>query len=244
MKRRPGLKYSTIVCAVGCIAATVFWAGKVSADRLYLSPSRPKIERFENRLHSGEIRFDGSAGVQSGDTIDVAEFLLVTQPSCLTTFQNTRIFSAPLIGKAGADGDWVFLAGVRSKMPAEFGRKGPMLHETEDDPGPADWYYTVEMLFIPRDNWNIRASLAFDSDDIREALVVPSQRLDPLHLGVAISYDYGSRSPIILDLGYGRLPVERRDSGNLIGSEKPDQAQPGEAHSETWVVSACLNIQF
>ena len=244
MIRRYSLNYSIVIFVVGCIAAMMDWADSVSADRLLLNPAVPGIERIESNRLSGVLRLKKAGEAHSRRTNDVTEFLLVTKQACLTTFRNIGFPATPLLGKAGENGDWVFLAGVSSNKADGLGKEGPLLIETANGLGPADWYYTIEMLIIPRDNWSIRASLAFDSADIHGALVVPSQRLDPLHIGVAISFDYGSRSPMVLDLGYGRLPMERRVPSIVSASDKPDQAQSAEADSGNWVVSACLNIQF
>ena len=244
MIRQHGIKYSTFISLVGCIAAMVSWVDSAAGDRLLLSHTVPKIERFESHHNSGELELKNVAEVKSKNTFDASGLLLVTKRSCLATFRNIEFPTAPLLGKAGEDGDWVLLAGVSWNKANGFGKEGPILFDTADGHGLVNWYYTVEMLFIPRDRWSIRASLAFDSADIHDTLVVPTQKLDPLHIGVAIAFDYGAQNPMVLDLGYSRLPLEGRVPTTLSGSEKLDQTQPAKALSETWIVSACLNIQF
>jgi hypothetical protein len=244
MIRQHVLKYSTIISLVGCIAAAVSWVDSAAGDRLFFSHTVPKTERFESHHNSDELRFQKAAEVKSKNAIDATELFLVTKRSCLTTFRNIEFPTAPLLGTAGQDGDWVLLAGVSWNKANGFGKEEPILIDTADGHGLVNWYYTVEMLFIPRDRWSIRASLAFDSADIHDTLVVPTQKLDPLHIGVAIAFDYGARKPMVLGLGYGRLPLEGRVPTTLSGSEKPDQTQSAKALSETWIVSACLNIQF
>jgi hypothetical protein len=238
------LNYSTFISVVGCIAAMMSWADSAAGGTQFLSLSPPMLNRNESRHLSGDLRFRKAGEVKSKHTIDPTEHLLVANQSCLATLRNSEFSSAPLLGKAGKDGDWVLLAGVSMIKATGVGKVEPILTETTDGYGLANWYYTVEMLFIPRDRWRIRASLAFDYADIHDALVVPSPKLDPLHFGVAISFYNGTQSPMVLDLGYGRLQSDGRVPAIRSGSGKPDQGQLGDVLSETWVVSACLNIQF
>lgn len=238
-----------MIAMVGFFAAVLSCAGIVSAESLSVSPSMPINERLDGNLPSDELRLKKGIELKSKHTIDLTgfsdkELFLDTHQSCLASFRNIPFSTAPLFGEAAEDGDWVLLAGVGWNKNNAFGTKGPVLIETADGHGLVNWYYTVEMLFIPKDHWSVRASLAFDSADVYDSLVTSSQRFNPLQIGVAISFDYGAEGPMILDLGYGRLSPGGRVLSPPSGSIKPEQAQPDEVLSEAWIFSACLNIQF
>ncbi len=249
MSRQQGISYSTMAAMAGIIAALLFYAGIASAERLSVGPSIQMNGRLDGNLFLDGLRL--KKGIAPGSELTIhrtgisaGERLLVGNQSCLASFWNIPFSTAPLFGEVGEDGDWVLLAGVGWNKNNGFGLKGPALIETPDGHEPVNWYYTVEMLFIPKDHWGVRASLAFDSADVYDSFAAPSQRFNPLQIGVAISFDYGAERPMILDLGYGRLPLEGRVVSLQSNSVNPDQAPAGKVLSETWIVSACLNIQF
>jgi len=249
MTRQHGISYWTVITLIGFIMAVMGYQGIAAAERLSVSPSEQMRERRDGDHLSDELGLKKGVELKPRHAIDLAgfstqELLLVTNQSCLASFRNIPFATAPLFGEVAEDGDWVLLAGVGWNKRNGFGSTGPVLIETADGHGLAKWYYTVQMLFIPKDHWSIRASLAFDSTDVYDSFVTPSQRFNPLQIGVAISFDYGAEGPMILDLGYGRLPLEGRVHSLQSISVRPDQAHPGEVLSESWIVSACLNIQF
>jgi hypothetical protein len=113
------------------------------------------------------------------------------------------------------------------------------LIETKEGQEPANWYFTVEMLFIPKGPWRFRASLAIDADELHDTLATPSPNFNPLQIGVAIDFDHDEKSPLVLNLGYGRMPLEGR-----VLSVQPKGVSPEKVLTETQVFSACLNIQW
>ncbi len=249
MTRQHGISYRTMITMIGIIAAVVSYVEIASAERLSVNPSAQMNDQLGGNHFSGRLRLKNGIELQTKHTIDLTgfstkEILLVADQSCPASFRNIPFSTVPLFGEIAEDGDWVLLTGVGWNKHNGIGPKGPVLIETTDGQGLANWYYTVEMLFIPIDHWSVRASLAFDAAEVYDGIVTPSQRFNPLQIGVAISFDYGAERPMILDLGYGRLPLEGRVLSIQSSSGKPDEAQPDDLLSKTWIVSACLNIQF
>jgi hypothetical protein len=164
--------------------------------------------------------------------------MLVTRQSCRVSLENTPLSAIPVLGGGDRHGEWVLLAGVGWSKDSAFGANGPVLIETREGWEPANWYFTVEMLFIPEGRWNVRASLAIDGEELHDAITAPDPQLNPLHIGVAIAFDHGDKSSLVLNLGYGRSPSEGR-----IFSVQPDGG-PDHMLAETRIFSACLNIQW
>ena len=77
-----------------------------------------------------------------------------------------------------------------------------------------------------------------------DAQNLSAKRLDPMHIGVSLAFDYATRNQVVLDLGYGRstlggyLPFMLADSPlSIHPSDKPDV-------SDVQIVTARLSIQF
>lgn len=163
---------------------------------------------------------------------------------CLAPNQNAAFPAVSLLERTDDDGDWVLLAGLSWNQSDGPGTNETILAGWTEDSGLITWSYTFEMLFIPRDDWSVRASMSFHSAEIHDAVTNLSQRIDPLRIGVAISYGNGGDNPVILDLGYGRMPQEGRGPAFQSDWNNPVQSKAGEAQTDPWIFSACLNIQF
>lgn len=244
MTRQQRLKRAAVIFLMGFLAAVAFGIGNVSGDTLSLRPSGPERERVESGPQPDALQLKEPVITKFEGSGDERQLFLVARKSCLAAFQNTGFASMPLVSKTGGNGNWILLAGLSSSNAAGPGGVVPVLKAKPDGSAPADWYYTLDMYIIPSNRWSIRASLGFDSADIHDALTVSAQNLDPLHIGVAIAYDYGARNPLVLDLDYGRLPLDGHGAANHPIPEKLDRTPTGDTSSDTWVVSACLNIQF
>ena len=249
MLRRYRISCSTMFAIVGFIAAMLICAFSASADRLFFSPTIPDIQHLKGDLLPGGLRLNKPIEPQPRESIHPSRassdaFRPVVNLSCPAPLRNMSFPLVPLLGEAGQKGDWVLFAGLRWEKDGGASSKNQALIETENGEGLTSWYYTVEMLFIPKDHWSIRASLAFDSSDIHDAFVVSPQKLNPLQFGVAISFEYDNKKPMVLDLGFGRFPLEGSVPAIQSGAAELYQVKPGEAASEAYLVSACLNIQF
>jgi hypothetical protein len=244
MAKQHGQSYHIVIIVVACVATLILYLGAAFGDGMSASLSAPTIKHFDRDRQSSGLRLKQPAAVDSqplltGSGPTVAELLLVTGQSCRVSLQNPPLSAIPLLGGAGEDGDWVLLAGLGWNKDNGFGAKGPILIETESGHEPANWYFTVEMLFVPKGRWNVRASLAIDGAELHDAIAAPVPQFNPLHIGIAIAFDHGDKSPLVLNLGYGRMPLEGR-----VLSVQPGGSQPDQVLAETRIFSACLNIQF
>jgi hypothetical protein len=204
--------------------------------------SAPTIEHVDDGRSGGlELKPPAAQDVRppTADGLPDTNLILVTRQSCRLSLGNAPLSAIPLLGGDDRHGQWVLLAGVGWNRESDFGAKGPVWIETQGSREPVNWYFTVEMLFIPEGRWNFRASLAIDGEQMHDALAGPGPQLNPLHVGVAIAFDPGDENPLVLNLGYGRLPLEGR-----ILSVPPDGAPTEQVLAETRIFSACLNIQW
>lgn len=144
----------------------------------------------------------------------------------------------------GQDGDWVALAGLGRPDNSVFGRESAEPVQPAPDSSIQNWFYTVEMIFVPRGHWSIGAGLSLDAEQLHDALTEPLQRLEPPHFNIFLMLDFGASSTMSLDLGYRRLPVEAYATAKPPGLLPFDSGQQDAIHSATQVYSACLNIQF
>ena len=243
MVNQHGLIHSISILLVGFVTTMMACIGSAVGSETPGALSAPVIESFDHdRTRGLQLRQPGTPSAQpqkAGSASPEAGLLLVTGQSCRVHIQNAPLSAIPLFGTGDRNGDWVLLAGLGWNKDSGFGAKGPVLIETGGGLEPANWYFTVEMLFVPEGRWSVRASLAIDGDDLHDAVAAPDSQLNPLHIGVAIGFDSGDKSPLVLKLGYGRLPLEGR-----VFSVPPDGAQPDQVLSETRIFSACLNIQW
>jgi hypothetical protein len=243
MVKQHCLSYIIIILSVGFAATATTCIGPAFGGGPPDTLSAPMIESIDGKQTRGlQLKQPGAVDVQSpeaGGAPPETGLLLVTGQSCRALIQNTPLSALPLLGGGDRNGDWVLLAGLGWNKDSGFGAKGPVLIETGGRLEPVNWYFTVEMLFVPEGRWSVRASLAIDGEELHDALAAPDPQLNPLHIGVAIGFDSGDNSPLVLELGYGRLPLEGR-----VLSVRPDGVQPDQVLSETRIFSACLNIQF
>lgn len=239
MSKQQGQCCYAIILAVGCVAAVMPCIAAAGSE-MPANLSAPVIERFDGGRM--QLKQPGGEDVQppvtSGGPPERG-LLLVTRQSCRIPLGNIPLSAISLPGGGDRDGEWVLMAGVGWNKDSGFGAKGPVLIETQGAREPANWYFTVEMLFVPDGRWNVRASLAIDGEGLHDAIAAPDLQLNPLHIGIAIAFDHGDQSPLVLNLGYGRLPLEGR-----VWSVQPDGAQPDQVLAETRIFSACLNIQW
>lgn len=243
MVKQHDLSYIIIILSVGFVATVMACIGSAFGSEPPDTVSGPMIESFGGEQIRGlQLKQPGAANPQlpeAGSAPPETGLLLVTGQSCRTLIHNTPLSALPLLGAGDRNGDWVLLAGLGWNKDSGFGARGPVLIETGGRLEPANWYFTVEMLFVPEGRWSVRTSLAIDGEELHDALAAPDPQLNPLHIGVAIGFDSGDNSPLVLELGYGRLPLEGR-----VFSVRPDGAQPDQVLSETRIFSACLNIQW
>jgi hypothetical protein len=244
MSKPLGINHCIITFLAGFVAAMMFHMGIASGDQQAAALSAPTIEHLDGNHRAGSLRLKQSGVMDSkalttGASLPENELLLVSRQSCGVPLQHAPLSAIPLVGKGSEDGEWVLLAGLGWNKDTGFGAKGPILIETSAGQEPANWYFTVEMLFLPKGWWHVRASLAIDADELHDALAAPSPKFNPLQIGIAIDFDRGDKRPLVLNLGYGRMPLEGR-----VLAVPSDGAQPDEVLGETRVFSACLNIQW
>jgi hypothetical protein len=243
MSKQYGRCYCIVFLAIGFIAAVTPFMGAALGSEIQTTLSAPRIESVDGGRNYGlQQKQPVAADAQppaAGDGLPETDLMLVTRQSCRVSFGNTPLSAIPVLGGGDRNGEWVLLSGVGWNKDSGFGAKGPVLIETRQGREPANWYFTVEMLFIPEGRWNIRASLAIDGEELHDAIAAPDPQLNPLHIGVAIAFDYGDKSPLVLNLGYGRLPLEGR-----ILSVPSDGGRADQVLAETRIFSACLNIQW
>jgi hypothetical protein len=243
MPKLHGQYYWIVILAVGFIAAMTFGTGAAFGSDMHATVSAPAIVSVDGghghgrQLKPQEASDAGTPAIGSGPP--ETDLMLVTGQSCSLSLGNTPLAAVPVLGGGARHGEWVLLAGVGWNKDSGFGAKGPVMIETQEGREPANWFFTVEMLFIPEGRWNVRASLAIDGEELHDAITAPDLQLNPLRIGIAIAFDQGRESPLVLNLGYGRMPAEGR-----ILSLHPDGGQPDHVLAETRVFSACLNIQF
>jgi hypothetical protein len=244
MSRQHGQSYCIVFMLVAWGVTMTLFIGSAFGSGMADTLSAPTIEHFDGGGQTRGLQLKQPAAVGSkplltGSGPPATELLLVTRQSCRLPLQNAALSAIPLLGGGGEDGDWVLLAGLGWNKDSGFGAKGPILIETEDGQEPANWYFTVEMLFVPKGRWNVRASLSMDGEELHEAIAAPDPHFNPLHIGIAIAFDHGDKRPLVLNLGYGRLPLEGR-----VLSVQPDGARSDQVLAETRIFSACLNIQW
>jgi hypothetical protein len=242
MPKQHGQCYFAIL-AVGFMAALTLRTDAAFGSEMRATVPAPVIESVDGAHNRGlqlqPLETADARPLANGTGPPETDLMLVTRQSCNTSLGDTPLSAIPVLGGGDRRGEWVLLAGVGWDKKRGFGAMGPVMIETPEGREPAYWFFTVEMLFIPEGRWNVRASLAIDGEDLHDAMTATDTQLNPLRIGVAIAFDHGGKSPLVLDLGYGRLPLEGR-----ILSVSPDGGQPDHVLSETRVFSACLNIQF
>lgn len=243
MLKLHGQCYCIVILAVGFIVALTFGTGAALGSDMHATVSAPTIESVDGgHSHGLQLKppeaLDAAPPANGGGPPET-DLMLVTGQSCRLSLGNTPLAAVPVLGGGVRRGEWVLLAGMGWDKDSGFGAKGPVMIETQEGREPANWFFTVEMLFIPEGRWNVRASLAIDGEELHDAITAPDLQLNPLRIGIAIAFDQGRDSPLVLNLGYGRMPVEGR-----ILSLHPDGGQPDHVLAETRVFSACLNIQF
>jgi len=216
--------------------------GAAFAADLPAALSAPAIEHVDGdrsrelrpkKQEPAEHRALATGGGQS-DT----ELLLVSRLSCSLPFQSAPLSAVPLFG-GDQDGQWVLLAGLGWNKDSGFGATGPVQLRTRGGLVPVNWYFTVEMVFVPEGQWHLQASLAIDGEKLHDAVAAPDSRLNPLQVGVAITFNSDDKSPLVLNLGYGPSPLMGQ-----LSSVPPDGGQPESVIAETRIFSACLNIQW
>lgn len=240
MSRSHGIAFSALIVAAWTAAAIVGNAGRVSADPLSVNEPplsatgrHPPAPAFQLRIHpkiTAKAAYTLGTGL-AGNARSVASGAL--QSYLLSSIQLT-----------GQEGDWVALAGLGRPDGSVFGRESAEPVQPAQDSGIQDWFYTVEMIFVPRGYWSIGAGLSLDADQLHDALTKPLQRLEPPHFNIFLMLDFGASSKMSLDLGYGRLPVEAYATVKQPGLLPFDSNQQDAIHSTRQVYSACLNIQF
>lgn len=220
----------------------VLGIGAAFAAGLPAALSAPTIEHVDGdrsrELQPEQQEAAEQRGLAAGGGQSDTELLLVSRLSCSLPFQSAPLSAVPLFG-GDQDGQWVLLAGLGWNKDSGFGATGPVQLRTQGGLVPVNWYFTVEMVFVPEGQWHLRASLAIDGENLHDAVAAPDSRLNPLHVGVAITFDSGDKSPLVLNLGYGPYPLKGQ-----LSSVRPDGGQPESVLAETRIFSACLNIQW
>ena len=243
MPKQYGQFHCIIILAVSFIVALTLCNGAAFGSEMHASVPAPTIESVDSGQNHGlqlkPPKALDARPVAIGAGPPETDLMLVTRQSCRISLGNTPLSAIPVLGAVDRRGEWVLLAGVGWNKDSGFGAKGPVIIETEEGREPANWFFTVEMLFIPEDRWNVRASLAIDGEELHDVITATDTQLNPLRIGVAIAFDHGAGNPLVLNLGYGRLPLEGR-----ILSVHPTGGGPDHVLAETRVFSACLNIQW
>lgn len=144
----------------------------------------------------------------------------------------------------GDDGQWVFFVNVGSYHPTEIVQNIPPMDQSIPVRREFNWYYSMEMSFIPKENWRVSANIALDSNEMDDALNLSSNELDPVHIGVSLAFDHPTRNKVVLDLGYGRSTLGGQLPFMLAGSPLSIQAPDSAGFSDVQVVTACLWIEF
>jgi hypothetical protein len=233
-----------VIVLVGFATAVMSHMGIALGDEGVAPLTAPTIEYVGGHRRTDGLQLKQTSTVDSRPQISEngspgTKLLLVSSQSCRASQWQAPLSAIPLVGSSSNEGEWVLLAGLGWNKKTDFGAKGPILIETKEGQEPANWYFTVEMLFIPKGPWHIRASMAIDADELHDTLAAPGPKFSPLHIGVAIDFDHHDHSPLVLNLGYGRMPLEGR-----VLSAQPKGMQPEKVLTETQVFSACLNIQW
>ena len=245
MQRRCGIHMHAIMTVVTTAAAIACCFGVAAAQRLYVETLLPGTRHSGEHKPAGVLHYNKSIKIEPGHPVGASAFpsielLPAANQSCASPFGKYAYRTSILLKEAANTGDWILLAGLYQ----QDGPAGPISPQTEDAFETTNWFYAVEMLFIPMEKMSVSAGLAFDSKDIQNVFVVPEPNLNLLQIGVAISIDYGAAKPAVIDLGYGRLPVEGRASILQSGMVEVDRPSPVDLLSKTWIFSACLNIRF
>jgi hypothetical protein len=241
MSDRFSRSYWVVSLWAGLVATMVLGTGAAFAAGLPEALSAPTIEHVDGD-RSRELQPEQQEPVEpralvTGGQSDT-ELLLVSRLSCSLPFQSAPLSAVPLFG-GDQDGQWVLLAGLGWNKDSGFGATGPVQIQTQGGLVPVNWYFTVEMVFVPEGQWHLRASLAIDGEKLHDAVAAPDSRLNPLHVGVAITFDTADKSPLVLNLGYGPSPLKGQ-----LSSVPSDGGQSESVLAETRVFSACLNIQW
>ena len=240
MSRAYRTTLSVLIVAAWTVAAVVGNAGRVAADPLSGNGSLRSASGQD--VHTPAFRLGMHPDVKTQAAYTFGSEFPAHVHSVASGALHSYLLSA--IQLPGQDGDWVALAGLGRPDNSVFGRESDVPMQPLQDSGFQNWFYTVEMIFVPRGRWSIGAGLSIDADQLHDALTEPLQRLEPLHFNIFLMLDFGVSSKMALDLGYGRLPVEAYAAGKHPGLLPFDSDQQDAIHSAGQVYSACLNIQF
>jgi hypothetical protein len=244
MSNQQGFRRFIVIVLAVFAAATMSHTGIAFGDDGAAALAAPNIESTDANRRFGGLRLEQTSAVDAkplttASGLPATELLLVSKQSCQVSLRQPPLSAIPLVGSGSEDGEWVLLAGLGWNKATDFGVKEPILIETQEGQEPANWYFTVEMLFIPKGPWRFRANLAIDADGLHDAVAAPAPKLSPVHIGVAIDFGRDDHNPLVLNLGYGRMPLEGR-----VVSVQPEGLRPDKVIAETQVFSACLNIQW
>ena len=234
---------------VGVAALILLCCGAARADGLSVSAGQPQAQNLSRTEQSGKLRLVTSTDLRAKVSRNPVQpsglnLFLITNASCPAPLHRQAVPGLPAVGGSGKQGDWVLFVGLNWNDQNAPGLKSPVLDASAEDERADNWYYNLEMIFIPRDNWHVHAKLSFDTMDIRDALGLSSSNKAPLQLGLDVIFDYDHRNQVALGLGYGRSPLDAHPANFGPGEAEPPRLQPGENGSRPEVISACLNIQF
>jgi hypothetical protein len=238
VSRSHGISFSVLIIAAGAIAAIVCGTGRVSADPL--SVNRPPPSGADPHRHTSAYQLHPKSDITTVHTLGIG----LPGHANLAASGTLPRYLLSSIQLTGREGDWVALVGLGRPDYGAFGRESVVPARPSQENHIESWFYSVEMIFVPKDRWSIGAGLSLDAGQLRDALSEPFQRLEPPHFNLFLMLDFGSSSKLGLDLGYGRLPVEAYAAAKSPGLLPFDSDQQDAIHAESQVYSACLNIQF
>jgi hypothetical protein len=238
VSRSQGISFAVLIIAAGTIAAIVGGAGRVSADPL--SVNRPPQSGVDPHRHTPAYQLHPKPDITTVHTLGTG----LPGHANLTATGTLPRYLLSSIQLTGREGDWVALVGLGRPDNSAFGRESMVPARPSQESRIESWFYTVEMIFVPKDSWSIGAGFSLDAGQLHDALSEPFQRMEPPHFNLFLMLDFGSSRKLGLDLGYGRLPVEAYAAAKSPGLLPFDSDQQDAIHAESQVYSVCLNIQF
>lgn len=250
MKRRQSIRLFSVMFLAGITFIMVFdfKAARTDALKAGMSPTGIQQSKMDPHFRNPFFGQSGPGANLAGDrdlgSLKTNPFVLTpvsTCPSIESSAWPLLLYAHELVGE---DGEWVFFVNVGWHRPSGVALNKTHLDQSVLNSGQFNWFYSLEMTFIPKDNWRVRANISLDSNDMNETLNHLTQKLDPVHIGVSLAFDYTPQSQVVLDLGYGRPMMTGNLPFMLAGSPLSIQAPDSTGFSDIQVVTACLRIEF
>lgn len=140
--------------------------------------------------------------------------------------------------------DWVVVAdlqGSESPLPA-IANYNPV--EGSNMAGQNHWYSMLELIFLPADQWTVRAILSMDQDPSTLQPSFSALMPKPSRMGMAIHVDYQIVKRLVLGLDFSHYTYGRTSSSTKVDVQHSNTSHPNDDLFESQAVSAHLTIHF